>query len=184
MREERMSDLPPLADELIRLNVDVILAVNTAAALAAKKATTTIPIVITRVADPVKSGLVASISRPGGNITGLSFLPEALSAKQLQLLEEALPGVSRVAALWYAGNPGSAITLKGMEVVSAQLDLQLQGYDLYLVRYGGEGWRCIFYTTGKEHSLTSTTGSAWEKTPWLAVQRAAARALHKIERPE
>jgi putative tryptophan/tyrosine transport system substrate-binding protein len=80
--------LVPLADELIRLKVDVILAVNTPAALAAKKGTTTIPIVMTRVADPVKSGLVASMSRPGGNITGLSFLPEVLSAKQLELLRD------------------------------------------------------------------------------------------------
>jgi ABC transporter substrate binding protein len=86
--------------------------VNTSAARAAKKATAAIPIVITRVADPVKSGLVASMSRPGGNITGLSFLPEALSAKQLQLLKEALPRVSRVAAMWYV------ITVKGMEAAS------------------------------------------------------------------
>jgi putative ABC transport system substrate-binding protein len=108
-----------LAAELIALKVDVILAVNTSAAQAAKKATAAIPIVITRVADPVKSGLVASMSRPGGNITGLSFLPEALSAKQLQLLKEAIPRVSRVAVLSYAGNPGAAITVKGMEGVSA-----------------------------------------------------------------
>ena len=117
--------LAALADELIRLKVDVILAINTAAVQAAKKATTSIPIVMTRVADPVKSGLVASISRPGGNITGLSFLPEVLSGKQLELLKEALPGVSRVAALWYAGNPGSVITVKGMEDAGAQLGLQL-----------------------------------------------------------
>jgi hypothetical protein len=56
-----------------------------------------------------------------------------------------------------------------------------RGYDLYLARYADEGWRCTFFTTGKEHSLTSTTGSAWEPTPWLAVQRAAARALDKLE---
>ena len=117
--------LAALADEFVVLMVDVILAVNTPAAQAAKKATAAIPIVITRVADPVKSGLVPSISRPGGNITGLSFLPEALSAKQLQLLKKAIPGVSRVAAMWYAGNPGAAITVKGMEAASAQLGLQL-----------------------------------------------------------
>jgi putative tryptophan/tyrosine transport system substrate-binding protein len=117
--------LAALANELIALMVDVIFTVNTSAAQAAKKATATIPIVMTRVADPVKSGLVVSISRPGGNITGLSFLPEVLSAKQLELLKEALPRASRVAALVYAGNPGSAITVKGMEVASAQLGLQL-----------------------------------------------------------
>jgi ABC-type uncharacterized transport system substrate-binding protein len=117
--------LPSLADELVGLQVDVILTVNTAAAQAAKKATAAIPIVMTRVADPVKSGLVSSISRPGGNITGLSFLPEVLSAKQLQLVKEALPRASRVAAMSYAGNPGAAITVKGMEAASAQLGLQL-----------------------------------------------------------
>jgi putative ABC transport system substrate-binding protein len=117
--------LAALAGELTALMVDVIVAVNTSAAQAAKKATATIPIVITRVADPVRSGLVASMSRPGGNLTGLSFLPEALSAKQLQLLKEALPRISRVAAMWYVGNPGAAITVKGMEAASGQLGLQL-----------------------------------------------------------
>jgi hypothetical protein len=57
-----------------------------------------------------------------------------------------------------------------------------QGFDLHLAQYAEEGWRCTFYTTGKEHSLTTTTGTAWEPTPWLAVQRAAGRALDKIER--
>ena len=117
--------LAALAAELRALMVDVILTVNTSAAQAAKKATAAIPIVMTRVANPVQSGLVASISRPGGNITGLSFLPEVLSAKQLELLKEALPRVSRVAAILYAGNPGSAITVKGMEAASARLGLQL-----------------------------------------------------------
>jgi hypothetical protein len=59
-----------------------------------------------------------------------------------------------------------------------------QGFDLYLAQYADEGWRCTFFVTGRGHSLTSTTGSAWEKTPWLAVQRAASRALDKMERAE
>ena len=63
-----------------------------------------------------------------------------------------------------------------------EVGMHRQGYDLYLARYADEGWRCTFFTTGREHSLTSTTGSAWEKTPWLAAQRAAARALDKMER--
>jgi putative tryptophan/tyrosine transport system substrate-binding protein len=76
--------LAALADELVRLNVDVILTVNTPAAQAAKKATATIPVVITRVADPVKSGLVASFPHPGGNLTGLSFMPDEAAAKDRQ----------------------------------------------------------------------------------------------------
>ena len=89
--------LPVLAYELVSLKVDVILAVNTPAVQAAKKATTTIPIVITRVSNPVKTGLVQSLAKPGGNVTGMSFFPDDLSAKRLELLKEALPSASRVA---------------------------------------------------------------------------------------
>ncbi|MBI3062862.1 MAG: ABC transporter substrate-binding protein [Deltaproteobacteria bacterium] len=117
--------LAVLADELIRLKVDVILAVNTPAAWAAKNATTTIPIVMTRIADPVKSGLVPSLSHPGGNLTGLTFIPDELGAKQLQLLKEILPRISRVAALWNEGNPGSTIHVREMEPAAAKLGLQL-----------------------------------------------------------
>ena len=117
--------LAAVADELIRVPVDVILAVNTPAAQAAKKATATLPIVIMRVADPVKSGLVASFARPGGNITGLSFMTEALGAKQLELLKEVFAGLSRVAVLWYAGNRGSALVAEEMGPVSARLGLEL-----------------------------------------------------------
>jgi putative ABC transport system substrate-binding protein len=121
-RNERLA---AMADELVRLRVDVIVAINTPAAHAAKNATTAIPIVITRVSDPVKTGLVPSFSRPGGNITGLSFQPEETSVKRLQLLKEAIPGVSRVAVLWYTGNPGPAITVKAIELASTQLGVQL-----------------------------------------------------------
>ena len=76
-----MSDFPCLAEELLQLKVEVIVAVNTPAAQAAKKATKTIPVVMMRVADPVKSGLVASLARPGGNVTGLSFMPDTLGPK-------------------------------------------------------------------------------------------------------
>jgi putative ABC transport system substrate-binding protein len=119
---ERVADL---AEELVRLKVDVIFAIHTPAALAAKKATTAIPIVVTRVADPVKTGLVSNISRPGGNITGLSFIPELLSGKRLELLREALPGIRRVAVLWTADNPGATEVAMAMEPASARLGLQL-----------------------------------------------------------
>lgn len=117
--------LAALADELLRLKVDVILAVNTPAAQAAKRATATVPIVITRVADPVKSGLVSSLSHPGGNLTGLSFMPDDAGPKQLQLLKEIIPGISRVAALWYADNPGTTIIVEKVGTASSQLGLQL-----------------------------------------------------------
>jgi putative ABC transport system substrate-binding protein len=99
--------------------------VNTPAALAAKAATTTIPIVITRIADPVQSGLVASLARPGGNVTGLSVLHIELFAKRIELLREILPGLARVAVLFNADNPGSTLNVAEIERASAQLGLQV-----------------------------------------------------------
>ena len=113
--EGKNERLPTLANELLALNVDVILTVNTSAARAAKAATTTVPIVIVRVADPVKSGLVSSLSRPDANVTGISFMPDVIAVKGLELLKEALPRLSRVAALSYADNPGSHIVVNEME---------------------------------------------------------------------
>ena len=92
---------PALAAELVRLKVDLIVAGATPQARAAKQATTTIPIVAWAMQDPVKDGLVASLARPGGNVTGLTFLGPELVAKRLALLKEAVPAVSRVAVLWH-----------------------------------------------------------------------------------
>jgi putative ABC transport system substrate-binding protein len=101
----RFERLPGLAAELVALKVDVIVAVVTQAALAAKKATGTIPIVMLGVSDPVGSGLIASLARPGGNVTGTSSTAAEVVGKQVELLRELLPGVSRVAALWNPANP-------------------------------------------------------------------------------
>ncbi len=101
--EGRWERLSGLATELVRLRVDIILAAGTPSALAAKQATGTIPIVAAAMGDPVGDGLVASLARPGGNITGTTFLGPELVAKRLGLLKEALPRVSRVAALWHPG---------------------------------------------------------------------------------
>jgi len=99
--EGKLERLPALAEELVRLNVDVIVAVNSPAVLAAKQATRTIPIVMPLSSDPVGDGLVASLARPGGNITGLSVMSRELGVKRLQLLKESFPGLSRpVAVLW------------------------------------------------------------------------------------
>ena len=115
--------LAALAEELVRLKVDLILAVNTPAALAAEAATTTIPIVITRVANPVETGLVASLARPGGNVTGVSSMHAELSAKRIELLKEILPGLSRVVVLFNADNPGQAPQIAELELASAQMGL-------------------------------------------------------------
>ena len=101
--------LASLARELLGLKVEVIVAINTPAAQAAKKITQTIPVVMMRVADPVKSGLVASLSRPGGNVTGLSFMPDALGPKGVELLHQILPKVTRMAALYRGDNPGAVV---------------------------------------------------------------------------
>ena len=102
--EGKYERFPALAAELVALKVDVIVVTSTPAAVVVKQATRTIPIVFTWAADPVESGLVTSLARPGGNITGLSFLAPDLIGKRLELLKQAVPGVSRVAALWHPGD--------------------------------------------------------------------------------
>ena len=125
----KIERFPGLATELARLKVDLILAANTPAARAAQQATTTIPIVVPVIGDPVGDGLVASLARPGGNITGLTFLGPELVPKRLGLLKEALPKVTRVAALWTPGELGERTTLdmlKGTETAARALGMQLQ----------------------------------------------------------
>jgi putative ABC transport system substrate-binding protein len=117
--------LATLANQLVELKVDVIVAMNTPSVQAAKKATATTPIVMMRVADPVKSGIVPNLSRPGGNITGLSFMVDELSGKRFSLLKEALPSVARVAVVWFAPNSGSDITVRAMKASTQALGLEL-----------------------------------------------------------
>src|SRR6185312_921013 len=115
--------LPALVEELIRLKVEVIVAVNTPAAQAAKKATRTVPIVIMRVADPVRSGLVASLARPGGNVTGLSFMPDALGPKGVELLHQILPRITTMAALYRGDNQGAVVIVDEVVRKGEQLGL-------------------------------------------------------------
>ena len=125
----KIERLPGLAIELVRLQVDLIVAGATPAARAAQRATTTIPIVAIAMGDPVGDGLVASLARPGGNITGTTFLGPALVPKRLELLKETLPTISRVAALWHPGAFGERATsdmLKETEAASRTLGLKLQ----------------------------------------------------------
>ena len=120
----RSDRLPALVEELLRLKVGVIVAVNTPAAQAAKKATRSVPIVIMRVADPVGQGLVTSLGRPGGNVTGLSFMPDELGAKGVQVLHEIAPKLKRIAALYKGDNPGALLVVTETERRSVQLGLQ------------------------------------------------------------
>ena len=127
--EGKVERLPALAAELVALKVDVIVAGGTPAALAAKQATRTLPIVFAGAGDPVTSGLVTSLARPGGNVTGLSSLGPELVGKRLELLKQAVPGVSRVAVLWQPGALGERTDkdmLKGAEVAARALGVRLQ----------------------------------------------------------
>ena len=114
-KPERYGDL---AAELARLEVDVIVATNPAATLAAKRATTSIPIVMVNTPDPVQLGLAASLGRPGGNITGTSTLSADLSVKQIELLKEAVPRARRIAVLWNPHNPWHPLAIKGAEAAA------------------------------------------------------------------
>jgi putative ABC transport system substrate-binding protein len=127
--EGKFERLPALAAELVALKVDVILATGTPASLAAEQATRTLPIVFVAAADPVTSGFVTSLARPGGNITGLFNLAPELVGKCLEQLTQAVPGVSRVAALWQPGGQGERMDkdmLKAADVAARTLGLRLQ----------------------------------------------------------
>jgi putative ABC transport system substrate-binding protein len=127
--EGKPERFPALAAELVALKVDVIVAPNTPQALAAKQATRSLPIVFSFVADPVASGLVTSLARPGGNVTGLSSLTPELVGKRLELLTQAVPGVSRVAVLWQPGFQGERTErdmLKAADVAAQALGVRLQ----------------------------------------------------------
>jgi len=118
------------ADEMVRLNVDVIIVVTTPAAQAAMRATTTIPIVHPAVIDPVGTGLVASLARPGGNLTGLAILNAELSARRLEVLKEVIPRLSNGAVLWNAANPANAVAWKETDNAARVLAVTLQSYEV------------------------------------------------------
>ena len=122
----RAERFPALAADLVRIKADVIVTESTPAALAAKHATQTIPIVMAAGGDPVKQGLVASLSRPGGNITGLTLFTLELSGKRLQLLREVVPTTTLVAVIWNSANRASQDYLNETEATARSLSLQLQ----------------------------------------------------------
>jgi putative tryptophan/tyrosine transport system substrate-binding protein len=124
--EERLDRLPELAAELVYSKVDVIVAVSTPAIEAAKNATKTIPIIMAGVSDPVGTGFVASLARPGGNVTGLSLQSPELSGKRLELLKEIIPKLSRVAFLVHRQDPGHRLFVKEAQDAGQSLGMQIQ----------------------------------------------------------
>ena len=128
--EGKLDMLPGLVAELVQLKVDVLVSPVTPAIRAAKQATKTIPIVMVIPSDPVATGLVDSLARPGGNITGLTRLTRDLSGKRFELLKDAVPGMSRVGALWDANGEGPIISLKEYQATARALKIPLQSLEV------------------------------------------------------
>ena len=128
--EGKADRLPALAAELVGLKVEIVFTSSTPSVLAVKKATSTIPIVFVSISDPVASGLVTSLARPGGNITGLSIVAVELSGKRLELLKEAVPSVTRVAFIWNSANPAQAPQWGEAQAAAQALGLQLQSLEV------------------------------------------------------
>jgi ABC-type uncharacterized transport system substrate-binding protein len=166
--EGTLDRLPALATELVRDRVDVIAALFTPAVLAAKGATSTIPIVMMNAGDPVGMGIVASLARPGGNITGIAGQTPELAAKQVELLKEALPGLRQVAALCNAADPFSKPFLKQIERAG-----KAQGVEIVPVEVGaGESLDAAF------SAMASKQIEAVIVQPSLPLADAAQLALH------
>jgi putative tryptophan/tyrosine transport system substrate-binding protein len=146
--EGKFDRLPALAAELVRLKVDVIVTGGTTSTRAAKKATVTIPIVMGFDNDPVGNGFVASLAHPGGNITGLSTLAPEISGKQLELLKEIVPRLSRVAVLGSSTTPGTAQARREIELAAGALKVQLQ----YLDVLSPKDIETAFQAASKEHA--------------------------------
>ena len=144
-RDERFARL---ASDLVGLKVDLILTRGTPAGLAAKSATRTIPVVMASSGDPVGSGLVASLGRPGGNVTGLSSLDGEINAKRVELLRELVPRLTRIAGLFNMGNPGLALPWKEVERAARTLGIQPQLLDVRRP----EDLPLVFDAAAKEHA--------------------------------
>lgn len=150
--DNKLGQLPALADELVRLKVDAILAASANAALAAKNATRTIPIVFISMSDPVVGGLVNSLARPGGNLTGFTTIAPVLTGKRFELLKETIPGLSRVALLWNPRNPGSTQDWKESLISARELGLQLHSMEVS----GADKFNSVF----KEATKAGSSGIA------------------------
>ena len=155
--EGKRERLPDLAAELIGLKVDLIVTVGVPAAQAAKKASGTIPIVFAGASDPVGTGIVSSLARPGGNITGLSLMVPDLDGKRLELLKEAFPKVARAAFLWQPGGARGNLALTKMEAAAKALGLELLSLEVRslddfegaFARAKGDGAQALITTTGE-----------------------------------
>jgi ABC-type uncharacterized transport system substrate-binding protein len=160
--EGKPDRIPSLVAELVQLKVDVLVSQATGGILAAKQATKTIPIVMVTVQDPVERGLIESLARPGGNITGLIRLTTELSGQRLELLKDVVPGISRVGMLWAAD--GSSIGVKGYQAQASALKIQLQSLE---VRGPNPDFEGAFQTAAKggASALITVTGGLLNRYP-------------------
>ena len=154
--EGKFDRLPALVAELVRLNVDIIVTAGPQSTRPAKEATSTIPIVMAFDNDPVGNGFVASLARPGGNITGLSTLAPEISGKRLELLKEVVPKLSRVAVLGTSTSPGNAPSLKETELAAGALRVKLQYLDVLGPKDIETAFRAA--TKGRAEALLVLTG--------------------------
>ena len=174
-RAERFADL---ATELVDLKVDLIVTRGTPATLAAKTATTTIPVVMAAVSEPFGSGLVVSLARPGGNITGLSSFATMLDAKRVELLREAVPGIARIATFLNMGNPVQSGEWKAIEVAAQSMGIQPQLVDLRRV----EDIEPAFRAAIAQHAEALVVGidAVMQANPRLIAELAAKHRLPAI----
>jgi ABC-type uncharacterized transport system substrate-binding protein len=174
--EGNLDRLPALADELVRLKVDVIIAPNTPAAIAAKNATKTIPIVFIDVTDPIAAGLVDSLARPGGNITGFTTITSMLAGKRLELLKETIPKLSRVAVLWNPQDSSSVRNWKESQLPAKELGLQLYSMEVS----SADKYEAAF----KEATNARSGALAWMSSPLGSVnQRLTVELADKYRLP-
>ena len=144
--EGKLDRFPVLAAELVRLNVDVIVTAGSPAVRALKEATSTIPVVVAGAADLVGAGLVSSLARPGGNITGYMEISPELSGKRLQLLKETFPALARVAVLWSPATPDTGMQLRQTDAAARALGVQLRSHEVH----GPEDFPSAYAAMGTE----------------------------------
>jgi putative tryptophan/tyrosine transport system substrate-binding protein len=180
--EGKLDRLAPLADELVRLKVDVIVAISTAAALAAKNATKTIPIVFTSGGDPVAVGLIDSLARPGGNLTGVNAMTMELAGKRLELLKDTVAKLSRIAVLWNPRSISSAEEWKDSLLPARELSLQLHSMEVN----SADQYESVFKEAIKARSdaLVVTSGSINNSNQKGIADLAAKHRLPAISRWE
>jgi putative ABC transport system substrate-binding protein len=174
----KLDPLHALADELVRLKLDVLLAPSTAEALAFKNATRTIPIVFIVSSDPVADGLVDSLARPGGNITGVTTIATELAGKRLELIKETIPKLSRVAVLWDSQDPSSAQHWRESQFAARELGLQLHSMQVSSVDKLEGAFKEA--TKARSAALAVTAGSFATSNPKLITNLAAKHRLPAI----